>query len=313
MKKEILIKLGLISSAILIVGIIISLVLSSTTIFFNSILISILSFVIPVVILKYKEFLIIKEYERYFPVFLSDIAEAKRSGLSFSFAIMSCKGNYGAFTKEVRKMQKQLSWGVSVEEAFAQLRERVKESSILPRAISIITECYRTGGDIEKILSSVIENVLATLEAQAYKKSVVHMHLLVMYGVFFMFLFLSVAIVKFMLPFFSGFSGFTFSIGETGPTKRNLSPCASAEDALSLSICGFYNVVAEMFNFGEPNTMEAYYKSLYTLSLLVVGACSGIIAGQISTSNWSDSAKHALILVLIALISISILNALRIF
>ena len=311
MRREILIKLGLISLAILIIGIIISLLLSSTQILFNSMLLSAFSFIIPVVVLKYREFLRIKEYERYFPIFLSDIAEAKRSGLSFPFAIMSCKGNYGAFTKEVRKMQKQLSWGVSVEEAFAQLRERVKESSILPRAISIIMECYRTGGDIEKILSSVIENVLATLEAQSYKKSVVHTHLLVMYGVFFMFLFLSVAIVKFMLPFFSGFEGFSFLVGET--TKRNLSPCASAEDALSLSICGFYNVVAEMFNFGEPNTMEAYYKSLYTLSLLVIGACSGIIAGQISTSNWSDSAKHALILVLIALISISILSALGIF
>lgn len=312
MKKEILIKLGLISSSILIIGIIISILLSSTSIFFNSILLSVLSFVIPVIILKYKEFLTIKEYERYFPIFLSDIAEAKRSGLSFSFAIMSCKGNYGAFTKEVRKMQQQLSWGVSVEEVFEQLKDRVKESSILPRAISIITECYRTGGDIERILSSVIENVLATLEAQAYKKSVVHMHLLVMYGVFFMFLFLSVAIIKFMLPFFSGFS-FTFGIGELSPTKKNLSPCASAEDALSLSICGFYNTIAIMFDFGEPNSMEAYYKSLYTLSLLIVGACCGIIAGQISTANWNDSAKHALILVLIALISISILNALGIF
>ncbi len=312
MKRNTLIKLGLISSSILIVGIIISLALSSTPIFFNSIVIAILSFVVPVIILKYKEFLTIKEYERYFPIFLSDIAESKKSGLSFSFAIMSCKGNYGAFTKEVRKMQKQLSWGVSVEEVFSQLKERVKESSILPKAISIIIECYRTGGDIEKILSSVIENVLATLEAQAYKKSVVHMHLLVMYGVFFMFLFLSIAIVKFMLPFFSSFTGFTFSIGETAPAK-NLSPCASAEDALSLSICGFYNIIAEMFGFGEPNSIEAYYKSLYTLSLLVVGACCGIIAGQISTSNWSDSAKHAIILVLIALISISILSAFGIY
>lgn len=313
MKREILIKLGLISFLILMVGIILSLSLSSTQIFFNSILLSALSFVIPVVILKYREFLTIKEYERYFPVFLSDIAEAKKSGLSFSFAIMSCRGNYGAFTKEVRKMQNQLSLGMSVEEAFAQLKNRVKDSSVLPRAISIITECYRTGGDIEKILSSVIENILTTLEAQAYKKSVVHTHLLVMYGVFFMFLFLSVAIVKFMVPIFSSFGGLSLPFGEIGPAKKALSPCASAEDALSLSICGFYNVVAEMFNFGEPNSIEAYYKSLYTLSLLVVGACCGIIAGQISTSNWSDSAKHALILVLIALISTSILSALGIF
>src|SRR3989338_7416936 len=85
----------------------------------NLVLIAILAVTVPFSIYRFLEFRRIRGYEEEFPAFLRDLAESQRAGLSIIQSIhIAAKSNYGSLTKEIKKLDDQLSWNVSLDKAL---------------------------------------------------------------------------------------------------------------------------------------------------------------------------------------------------
>jgi len=310
-EQEILFYSAIIALAIILFGLILSLLFENFNILLNSFIFAIFVFVLPFFLYRYIHFLEIKDCEKYLPIFLGDLKEAKKSGISFPEAIRSCKGDYGKLNKYVEKLKKDISWGINIDSALKHMQKSLSESRILSRSISTLLETYRSGGNIENILETLINSLLKIMESEKYRKSIMQQHVFMMYGIFFMFIGLIIALGNFLIPMISNIGGTETGIGSV-QLKAN-SPCLACYDPFCYSLCGYYNTIGNMFGFGEPNSLSVYYKSLFFTMILIQGFFTGIIAGQISAKSWIEGAKHGLIMVLLGLFIIIMANFVGLF
>jgi len=84
--------------------------------------------------------------EKMLPIFLKDISEGRKMGLSPEKCIESLGNrNYGYLTKHIRKMSYQLSWGLPIRKVLSTFNHEVK--SWLTKVIgSIVMEVIEVGG-----------------------------------------------------------------------------------------------------------------------------------------------------------------------
>lgn len=126
--------------------------------------------------------------EARLPDFLNDLSETRRAGLTLAAGLQSAaKSDYGPLTEEVRKIEHQVSWGISFTEAFQRFAERVP-TPLVQRTTSLIVEAARTGGSVSEILraSAIDARQLRGLEEE--RRATMATFLIVIYVVFFVFL-----------------------------------------------------------------------------------------------------------------------------
>ncbi|MGC9137565.1 MAG: type II secretion system F family protein [Thermoplasmata archaeon] len=109
----------------------------------------------------------ISSIEERLPDFLRDVAEAGRFGMTLSESIIvASSGRYGPLTKEIKKMAAQIEWGVPVNEALENFKERIK-TPLVERMITIIIKANEAGGNVADVLNMVSH---AAMEAQNVEK-----------------------------------------------------------------------------------------------------------------------------------------------
>ncbi|HDO19130.1 MAG TPA: hypothetical protein ENG74_00205, partial [Thermoplasmatales archaeon] len=113
----------------------------------------------------------IQKMERAFPDFVRDLAESKKSGMTFTKAIfLASKGNYGELTPEIQKMARQISWGQSVNDALLAFAERVN-TPLVKRIISLIVEASKGGGSTADVLEAAAKDAAEIKFLQSERKS----------------------------------------------------------------------------------------------------------------------------------------------
>lgn len=231
--------------------------------------------VVPYSILTYLEHKKIGEMEANFPIFLRDLAEAKRSGMTLPQAIKNAsKKDYGALSREVKKMANQLSWGIPFPEVIHRFLERVRESDFMKRGIGIVSEAFRSGGNIAKVIYSVSDSADAIKEAEEEIKSKMYKHIMVMYVIYFLFIGIVIVIMNIMKPLIEFQKG----------------------------------AGAAIFGGAGGLSME-YYRGLFRNMLIVMGFFNGIIAGQVGEGSIRAGIKHSLIMVTTSiLVSLTVLS-----
>ncbi len=305
--KEILIRSSIIAIIILIIGLIVSFIFNNFNIVLNSFIIAIFAFIIPSFLYNYIQFLNLKSCEKYLPLFLRDLKEAKKSGVSFPEAIKACRGDYGKLNKHIAKLKKDIGWGISIDLALKHMQKNLKKSPVISRALSILLKTYRTGGNIEDILETLIDSLLKIMDSEKYKQSVMQQHVMMMYGIFLMYIGLIIIIGNFLIPMITEMGGNENELKGISLMEAK-SPCLSCGNAICYGLCDYYNILGGMFGFGESNSIEVYYKSLFLTMILVQGFFTGLIAGQISAKSWLEGAKHGLIMFSLGLFIIVIAN-----
>jgi flagellar protein FlaJ len=299
--------------AFTVLGLFISIIYRNTTFLYNFMLISVFIFIIPVFLIKYLHLREIRNCETYFPTFLDDLKEAKNSGVSFPQAIMSCRGEYGALNKHVKKLQQDISWEISIDDALMRLRKNLDDSRMLSRSITILLETYRSGGNVENILDTLRSSLLKIMESEEYRKSIMQQHVMMMYGIFFMYIALIIMLGYFLIPMLDEMGKSSTSASMSGLKIMSVSsPCETCSNALCRTLCSLFKMTANMFGFGT-NPLHVYYKSLFFLMVVVQGIFTGIMAGQISGKNWVDGMRHGLIMMFLGAVIILGSNALGFF
>ncbi|MBI2579477.1 MAG: type II secretion system F family protein [Candidatus Aenigmarchaeota archaeon] len=294
-ENRILVFSGAAAAAMITIAIIFS---PSAAVSFNMILAAVLILAVPYSAFKFVELKRIKAYENEFPNFLRDIAESQRAGLSIIEAIKTAsKSEYGALTKELRKMSDQLSWNVPLEKVLKKFSHKMGKSDIIRRSIIIIMQANKSGGNIEDVMESLASNIESIKDVQQEKSLMLNQQVVMMYAIFFIFLGITLALIKFLIPLLqtqNQIGGFVVL------ENFNSNPCAicvASPDSMCIGCHAFF-LVSDSFDLGKREEASAYYKSLFLTMIMIQGLFTGLIAGQISNDSVVAGLKHSLLMLI---------------
>lgn len=286
-------KIITISLAVSIVLIVTGLMLGDPAVLGNLIIMASFTFVIPFFLYKYSRFMWLKSLESQFPNFVRDLADAKRSGMSFREAInITAKTSYGKLSVEIEEMKNRMSWGTPFIRVLDIFGKKVKDSKIITEALHIIKESHKSGGKVADTLNSIANDIIMLKEAEAERGSMVKQHVVIMYGIFFMFLGVSIMIISVMVPMIKTQPTF----GEGGPLSLQFSdPCQD----LGGFPCGLFSAICSIFTV--PEGIGCYYIALFFSVVMIQGLFTGLIAGQLGENSVIAGSKHSLIMIFSAL------------
>lgn len=304
-------KIITVSVSVSIVLILIGILLGDIGILGNLVIIAAFISIVPFFIYKYSRFMWLKSVESQFPNMLRDLADSNRSGMSFPEAIrIASKSNYGKLTPEIEKMRNRLSWGTPFLRVLDIFYEDVKSSKPMTEAVNIIKESYQSGGNIARTLESVAMDMIMIKEAEAERSSLVKQQVMLMYGLFYMFMAISVVIIFVMVPMIEsapdvpgaagGDIGGAFGAGPVGGLQFS-NPCFSTDPGVIPPAfpCVLFNSMCTLLEQSEG--VACYYIAIFFSIILIQGLFTGLIAGQLGEDSVVAGVKHSLIMVFSAI------------
>jgi flagellar protein FlaJ len=261
----------------------------------NMIVIAVFISVGPLLVYRYSRFMRLKSIETQFPNFIRDVSDSKRSGMSFEEAVrIASKTNYGKLSPEVEKMKNRISWGTPFLRSLEIFGSEMKDSKIINEALNIVKESFKSGGRVADTLDSVATDMLMIKEAEAERSSMVKQHVMIMYGIFFMFLAISIVIIYVMIPMIKG--GPMPTVGTNVPVGvQFIDPCANAK---SLFPCNLFGTICLLMSVSQG--ISCYYTALFFVVVVLQGLFMGLIAGQLGENSITAGTKHSMIMVMTA-------------
>jgi flagellar protein FlaJ len=202
--------------------------------------------------------------------FLRDLTEVRKTGLSPEKCIESLSNrDYGVFSKELRKISSEISWGVSIRKVILDFLKRTK-SWMTQIVMFLLVETIDVGGGTIAMIESLARFNNLTQEVEKEKKMAVRPYILMPYFA----AILLVATTTMMIGFTAGTLGAPEAAGAGGT--------GSTED-LSAMI------------------------SIFTTSCIFHSFLIGLVGGKISEESIAAGFKHAALLVVIAVTAAKVL------
>lgn len=228
----------------------------------------------PYLVYQYFEYARIRAIEEKFPEFLRNLSEAQRSGINLSQAIyMARRTDYGPLSREIERMADQISWGIPFPKVIEHMENRLSESTLMKRAMVIIKEAYRSGGNIADVMESVSTNAVMIKDLEAERQSKLSQQVLVMYVIFFVFLGMLIVLQKVLAPLF---------VMQTAGTQAGGTPFLA-------------------FSSGGGQFGPSYYRNIFLNMVLIQGLFSGLIAGQLGEGKALAGLKHSAVMLVAGL------------
>jgi flagellar protein FlaJ len=278
--------------------IMIALILGSMPLIVNVIFLSMLIIIVPYSLYRFFRFKKIKSYENQFPNFLRDVSEDLRADLALIQAIhAAAKSDYGLLNDEIKKMSNQLSWNVPLDSVLKNFVTRVSDSNVIVRSILILDQADKSGGNIAETLEALASNIESIRDAQEEKSVLLGQQVIMMYAIFFIFLGITIALIKFLIPMMQSQTMSSGGFGIQGLSPNPCSACVSSKNSACIG-CNTFAAISTAFDLGKAEDVGSYYKSLFLTMILIQGFFSGLIAGQIGSDSITVGIKHSMIMLL---------------
>ena len=267
-------KIGMIAGGVIIL---LSLLMLKTDFFFLIIGIGVIVGISPFVISIINESRIAGEKEDMFLEFARNLVESVKTGTPISKSIINMKGkSYGVLNPHIEKLANQISLGIPLNSALTVFSKDVNNSSI-SRALTLIGQAERAGGDIGGILEAVAKAVNMSDKLKKERKATISTLIVQGYIIFVVFMIIILIMQFYIVPMISGIS-----------------------DLGSAGIGGIS---------GEGGSIEgAEISNAFLYLLLIQGFFSGLVIGKLSEGNMKSGIKHSFALVLMAFLISSVAN-----
>lgn len=250
----------------------------------------------PYALLSYFEYSKIRAIEDQLPIFLLDLAESQKVGLTLHESLkQTSKTDYGKLTPEIRKVYNQLSWGIRVQDVFSAFSKRMSKSKLVGRVIRIINETYVSGGDIGRTMEATASDITAIKEAEKERRAVTAQHTFIMYAIYFIFIGIVIGLSQTLIPLLN-LGGDVGGTGGIGGMFAFQDPCIECVDNPNIfcANCSIFSVLCLMLDLESGGT--CYYNALFVLMAVVQGIFSGLVAGQIGEGSVKAGIKHSIIM-----------------
>ena len=209
-------KIHLIGIAIGLAGIIISLFFLKTKIFFLIIGVSVFVVATPFVVSVIRANKIDEEKEEMFLEFARNLVESAKTGIPISQSIINVRHKpYGALSEHISKLANQIQLGISLNKAFETFAKDAGNKTI-SRALTLMGNAEKAGGDIGEILESVAEAVSLSEKLKKERKAAISNIVIEGYLIFIIFIAIVLVMQFKILPMLSGIAGTGFMGGGGG-------------------------------------------------------------------------------------------------
>jgi len=129
-----------------------------------------------------------REKEEKFLEFSRALVESVGSGTPISTSIINMsQKDFGSLTRHVQKLSNQIKLGISIQRAL-QTFAYDTGSTVIIRAITLIREADKTGGNINVILESVAQSVSEIEKLKAERRAAISSIVVEGYIIFFVFI-----------------------------------------------------------------------------------------------------------------------------
>ncbi|MBD3247202.1 hypothetical protein GF378_01120 [Candidatus Pacearchaeota archaeon] len=266
------------------VGILVSLIVVAisflffgTAMFFFIIGIAVLVGVFPFVFSTIRSNMIATQKEEMFLEFARNLVESVKTGTPISKSIVNVKNrSYGVLSENVKKLANQIQLGIPLNKALTTFAKDVNNKTI-SRALNLIGQAERAGGDIGVILESVADAVSTSEKLKKERKAAIQTLVVQGYIIFFVFIIIILVMQFRILPMISG-------IAETG-------------GAFGLGGGG-----------GQPID-QAEISNAFLYLLLIQGLFTGLTVGKLAEGNIKAGIKHSFALVVMSFLIAAGANA----
>jgi flagellar protein FlaJ len=206
-----------------------------------------------------------KALENSLPDFIRDISEGRKIGLSPEATVQGLASkNYGILSRHVRKMSSQLSWGVSLRQVISTFVTGV-QSWVTREVGMLLMEVVDVGGGTVRSFTDMADFTRRINDLESERKSSLRPYLFILY-----FSSIMVVVTTLIMVYFVS-------------TPLNLSVAGRAAQASKVDL-------------GTTNILL----TIAAVESFVIG----VVAGKMGEGSSADGFKHALILVVIGLISV---------
>jgi pilus assembly protein TadC len=217
------------------------------------------------------ESVISAEKEEMFLEFARNLVESVKTGTPISKSIVNVKDKpYGYLTENIQKLANQISMGIPLSSALQTFSRDVNNPTVT-RAITLIGQAEKAGGDISQILEAVANAVTLSDKLKKERKAAISTLVVQGYIIFIIFMIIILVMQFQILPMVSG-------IAETG----------------TLGSIGV-GATGEQVGLAEVSTSFLYL-------LLIQGFFSGLAIGKLAENDIKAGLKHSFALVLISLL-----------
>lgn len=217
-----------------------------------------------------------EELNEMFLEFSRNLAESVTTGTPISKSIINMKKNdYGALSPYVNKLANQIAIGVPIHIALETFAEDI-DSNVIKRAVALIGEAERAGGEIDYIIESVAKSMSEVEKLKKERKSAIYNLVVQGYIIFFIFIGIMLVMEFKIIPL-------TMGMGSFG----NLGSLGSVE------------ALQKGTSTGPAMTQEELSQSFLFL-LLAQGFFAGLTIGKLTEGKIKAGIKHSFILVVAA-------------
>lgn len=231
-------------------------------------IIGILPFVATIIIQTERE----KDKESMFLEFSRNLVESVKAGTPISKSILNLKGkDYGPLTFHVEKLANQIALGIPVKDALEVFAKDINNKTI-SRAVILISEAEKAGGEIGNILENVAKSVSQTDRLKKERKASIYTLVVQGYIIFLIFIVIMLIMQFKILPMLTTFQDVRSDSDVAPLGGMNLGGGIDAEE------------LARPF--------------LYLL--LVQGFFVGLTIGKLAEGSIKSGIKHSFILVCMA-------------
>ena len=145
-----------------------------------------------------------KEKERIFLEFARNLVENVKAGTPISKSVVNVTSkDYGDLNSHVQKLANQIALGIPVKTAL-QTFARDIDSPTITRAINIMSESEKAGGELEDILESVVNSVAQIEKLKKDRMNAIYGLVVQGYIIFFIFIIIMVVMEFKILPIAAG-------------------------------------------------------------------------------------------------------------
>lgn len=264
-------KIHLVGIGIAAIIISMSLLIQDSRFFFMLVGIGVLSGVLPFVLSLMQDARDSLEKEQMFLEFARNLVESVKTGTPISKSIINIKDKpYGVLSQHVNKLANQIYMGIPLSIALQVFSKDVNNRTI-SRAITLIGQAEKSGGEIGEILESVAGAVNTSDKLKKERKAVISTLVVQGYIIFFVFMIIVLVMQFKIIPLLSGIQGASTLDNELGVSTQ----FQSAQDEVTNSF-------------------------LYLI--LIQGLFSGLAIGKLAEGSIKSGVKHSFALSMMAFV-----------
>ncbi|MDD1702635.1 MAG: type II secretion system F family protein [Methanoregula sp.] len=211
------------------------------------------------------------------PDFLDRMAGINRVGLTVAQAIsIMVKTNLGLLSYEIRRIKRDLDWGVNFSDALIRFEKRISTPAIA-RTVALITRASEMSGQIGEVLAIAASDAKMNETLKKERLAEMFVYTAIVYLSFLVFLFVVAVLCTQFLPVLTNIS--TNNLASTGSLSGIGSVPVKTIDRLLYHAC------------------------------LVQAIFSGLIAGLMGEASLAAGIKHSCVLLIISLVTFNFIIA----